>query len=367
MDISKSLIAMDSPAILTIKPEYTQTKVGVYQHGNLCFLKTISHPFEVLQSFKNNTDQFLFRAEAILDELQKANIDISDIQIVMARGGLIKPIASGIYAVNEAMMDDLRNSPVGRHSVNIGGLIANEIANRIEGAKAYIADPAVVDELDEIARYTGWPTVKRRSIFHALNHKFIARTFASSQQKKYEDLNLIVAHLGDGISIGAHKKGRVADVNQTFDGEGPFSLERSGSIPMADLVKMCYSGKFTEDQIIAKIRYEGGAFAYLGNSSYYELEKAEQQQNEMVLKIFEAMAYQVSKYIGYMSPVFIEPIDAILITGTIANSKWFVNKVVERVKRIAPVHIYPGEDVLDALAMNGAMIINGEAEIKNYS
>lgn len=357
---------MDSAAILTIKPEYIQTKIGLYQSGNLCYLKNIIHPFEILQSFPENTDQYLFRTDAIMEELKNSGVNISSIQVVMARGGLIKPIASGIYEVNEAMMHDLRNSPVGRHSVNIGGLIANEITKRIPGSKAYIADPAVVDELDDIARYTGLPSIKRRSIFHALNHKYIARTFASSQQKKYEDLNLIVAHLGDGISIGAHKKGKVVDVNQAFDGEGPFSLERAGTLPVGELVKMCYSGKFSEEQMMAKIRYEGGMYAYLGTSSYYELEKAEQQQNEMVLKIFEAMAYQVSKYIGSMNMVFIEPVDAVLITGMLANNKWFVNKILERVKKIAPVHLFPGEDVLDALAMNGLRILDKEAEVKKY-
>lgn len=357
---------MDSNAILTIKPEYVQTKIGLYQHGNLCFLKSLIHPFEILQSFPENTDQYLFRSNAIMDELQNAGVEISQIKVVMARGGLLKPISSGIYEVNDLMMHDLRNSPVGRHSVNIGGLIANEIAGRIQGAKAYISDPAVVDELDDIARYTGLPSVKRKSVFHALNHKFIARTFASSQQKNYEDLNLIVAHLGDGISIGAHKKGRVVDVNQAFDGEGPFSLERAGSIPVGELVKMCYSGKYSEEQVMAKIRYEGGMYAYLGTSSYYELEKAEQHQNQTVLKIFEAMAYQVSKYIGSMNMVFVESVDAVLITGMLANNKWFVDKIVERVKKIAPVHIFPGEDVLDALAMNGLRILNEETEIKEY-
>ncbi len=357
---------MDSAAILTIKPEYIQTKIGLYQSGNLCYLKNIIHPFEILQSFQVNTDQYLFRTDAVMEELKNSGVNISSIQVVMARGGLIKPIASGIYEVNEAMMHDLRNSPVGRHSVNIGGLIANEITKRIPGSKAYIADPAVVDELDDIARYTGLPSIKRRSIFHALNHKYIARTFASSQQKKYEDLNLIVAHLGDGISIGAHKKGKVVDVNQAFDGEGPFSLERAGTLPVGELVRMCYSGRFSEEQMMAKVRYEGGMYAYLGTSSYYELEKAEQNQNEMVLKIFEAMAYQVSKYIGSMNMVFIEPVDAILVTGMLANNKWFVNKILERVKKIAPVHLFPGEDVLDALAMNGLRILNKEAEIKKY-
>lgn len=357
---------MNTSAILTIKPEYVQTKIGLYESGNLCFLKNIIHPFEILQSFKNNTDQYLFRTDAIMEELEKSGTNLDSIKIVMARGGLLKPIASGIYEVNAAMMNDLRNSTLGRHSVNIGGLIANEIINRLPSAKAYIADPAVVDEMDDIARYTGLPSIKRKSVFHALNHKFIARTFAASQQKKYEDLNLIVAHLGDGISIGAHKKGKVVDVNQAFDGEGPFSLERAGTIPVGELVKLCFSGKFSEEQVMAKIRYEGGMYAYLGTSSYYELEKAEHQQNEMVLEIFEAMAYQISKYIGSMNVVFIEPVDAILITGMLANNKWFVGKIMERVRKIAPVNIFPGEDVLDALAMNGLMLLNDETEVKIY-
>ncbi len=357
---------MDSPTILAIKPEYIQTKIGLYQFGNLCFLKNIVHPFDEVKKFAKNTDQYLYRTDAIMEELQNSGINLSDIKVIMARGGLLKPIASGSYEVSEAMMHDLRNSPVGRHSVNIGGLIANEITKRIQGSKAYIADPAVVDEMDDIARYTGWPNIKRKSIFHALNHKYIARTFAESQQKTYEELNLIVAHLGDGISIGAHKKGRVVDVNQAFDGEGPFSLERAGTIPVGELVKLCYSGIYSEEQVMAKVRYEGGMFAYLGTSSYYELEKAELIQNEAVLKIFEAMAYQVAKYIGSMNMVFIENVDAILITGTLANSKWFVNKILERVKKIAPVHFFPGEDVLDALAMNGLRILNKEAEAKIY-
>ena len=352
--------------ILAIKPEFLLTKIGLYQHGTLIFLKSVQHPKEVLESFKEQTDQYEYRAEAILTELRNADIDISDIKIIMARGGLLKPIASGVYEVNEAMKRDLHHSPVGRHSVNIGGLMADFIASKISGAKAYIADPAVVDEMEEIARYTGFPDIKRHSVFHALNHKYVARKYARAIRKFYDDLNLIVAHLGDGISIGAHKKGRVVDVNQCFDGEGPFSLERSGTIPMVDLVQMCYSGNYKQEELLTMIRNEGGLFAYLGTSSYYELEKAEKQNNTAVLKIFEAMAYQVSKYIGNMAPVFVAPVDAILITGMLANNKWFMNLISERVKFIAPVHIFPGEDVLDALAMNGNMVLKGEVKVLEY-
>src|SRR6266542_3503087 len=207
----------ENTLILAIKSEFLLTKIGIYDEENLVFLKSISHPKDVLDSFQENTDQFQYRGDVILAELAKANLDISDIKLIMARGGLLKPISSGIYEVNEAMKKDLRLSPVGKHSINIGGLIASYIASKIAGARAYIADPSVVDELDDIARITGFPNVHRKSIFHALNHKYVARKYAQAIRRNYEELNLIVAHLGDGISIGAHKQGRVVDVNQCFD------------------------------------------------------------------------------------------------------------------------------------------------------
>lgn len=356
----------DNSLILAIKSEFLVTKIGLFDQDNLLFLKAINHPQDVLESFKANTDQFEYRAKVILAELRKAEINVPDIHVVIARGGLLKPIASGIYEVNKAMEKDLHHSPVGRHSINIGGLIASYIASTIDGAKAYIADPPVVDELDDIARYTGFPDIQRKSVFHALNHKYVARKYAQAVRKNYSDLNLIVAHLGDGISIGAHKNGKVVDVNQCFDGEGPFSLERSGTIPMVDLIRMCFSGKHTEDQLLTMIRNAGGIFAHLGTSSVQELEKAEQNHNQEILRIFEAMAYQISKYIGYMAPVFQAPIDAILITGMLANNKWFNNLISNRVKFIAPIHIFPGEDVIDALATNGQAILKGNASILEY-
>lgn len=352
--------------ILSLKPEYHQTKVGFYKQEGLVFFKTIIHPQEALIQFKENTDQFEYRADAVLSEIEKAGIDLSAITLIMARGGLLKPIASGIYHVNEAMKRDLRNSPVGRHSVNIGGLMADYLTAKIPGSKAYIADPAVVDELDDIARFTGLPDIKRKSVFHALNHKYVARQYAQSIRKPYEQMNIIVAHLGDGISIGAHKHGKVVDVNQCFDGEGPFSLERTGSIPMNELINMCFSGKYTENELLVMIRNHGGLFAYTGTNSHHELGKAERTNNKEMLVIFEAMAYQVSKYIGFMAPVFMAPVDAILLTGTLANSCWFTSLINERVRFIAPVNIFPGEDVLDALAMNGTLLLAREIEEKEY-
>jgi butyrate kinase len=352
--------------ILAIKPEYDQTKIGLYSLHSLIFLKSIHHPLAELEKFDSNTDQYIYRAKAILDELNKAEIDCQSISVIVARGGLLKPIKSGVYEVNEAMKTDLRNSPVGIHSVNIGGLIADYLTTLLPNTKAYIADPAVVDEMDNIARFTGIPEIKRHSIFHALNHKFVARKYAHSIGKHYHNLNLIVAHLGDGISIGAHKNGKVVDVNQCFDGEGPFALERAGTIPNIDLVKWCFSGKNTQDEILKILRNHGGVYAYTGSSAYQIIDNALRENNSELLTIFEAMAYQVSKYIGYMAPVFKAPVDAIIITGILANNKWFINLINDRIKFIAPVIIYPGEDVLEALAMNGSLILRGEICVLTY-
>lgn len=356
----------DNSLILAIKSEFLVTKIGLYDQESLIFLKAIAHSPEALDSFNKNTDQFEYRAKIIMAELKKADTNVDDIKVVIARGGLLKPISSGIYEVNERMIKDLHHSPVGRHSINIGGLIAGYIASKISGARAYIADPPVVDELDEIARITGFPDVQRKSVFHALNHKYVARRYAQAVRRNYEDLNLIVAHLGDGISIGAHKKGKVVDVNQCFDGEGPFSLERSGTIPMVDLIKMCFSGKYTENQILTMIRNEGGIFAHLGTSNFFELEKKNALNDDETKRVFEAMAYQISKYIGYMVPVFLANVDSILITGMLAHNKWFTGLINDRVKFIAPVHIFPGEDVIDALATNGRSILVGNIPILQY-
>jgi butyrate kinase len=366
LKIPPNYFAMENNLILAIKPEYTASKLAVYQGSVLLFLKAIKYTLEEVQKFDNQTDQYVQRAIRIIEELKNAEIELDKIRIVMGRGGLLKPIQSGVYGVNDAMKYDLKNSTVGEHSVNLGGLVADEVARRLPDARAYIADPVVVDELSDLARFSGIPQLKRKSIFHALNQKTVARKHAKAMSKPYEDLNLIVAHLGDGISIGAHHNGRVIDVNQAYDGEGPFSLERSGSLPMGDLVKLCYSGKYSQDQMLNMIRYEGGVYAYLGSSSVYELDRAEQNNDVFALRVFEAMSYQVAKSIGSMAPVFTTEVDAILLTGNLANNKWFVSLIAERIKKIAPVHVYPGEDVLEALAYNGLMLLRGEISEKKY-
>ncbi len=357
---------MAANLILSINPGSTSTKIAVFQNTKEVFLKNIKHTSEKLSQFKKITDQYSFRKHIILEELESASFDINDIQVIVGRGGLIKPIASGVFKVNDRLVEDLKAGIMGQHASNLGGLIAKDIANAVPGAEAYIADPVVVDELNDIARISGHPLFERVSIFHALNQKAIARQHGKSVSKSYEDMNLVVAHLGGGISVGAHFKGRVIDVNQALDGEGPFSPERSGTLPAGALVKMCFSGKYTEEEIKKMITGKGGLVAYLGTNDAYEVEKRALAGDKEAKLIQSAMAYQVAKEIGAMSTVLKGEIDAILLTGGIAYGKPFVEAVSERVRHIGPVYVYPGEDEMRALAMNGLMVYNGEVEALEY-
>jgi butyrate kinase len=352
--------------VIAINPGSTTTKLAVYQNLNPVFLKTIKHSVEDLKQFNSIIDQLDYRKKIICTELRNAEIRIDLVRAVVGRGGLVKPIESGVYEVNENMKRDLRNSPFGEHASNLGGLIASEMAETLPNARAFIADPVVVDELDDIARVSGHPAFSRVSIFHALNQKAVARQHAKSILKQYEDLNLIVVHLGGGITVGAHQKGRVIDVNNGLDGEGPFSPERSGTLPAGELVSMCFSGNYTKQKIKQMIKGEGGLVAYMGTNSAYEVEQKAINGNEKARFYYEAMAYQVAKQIGSMCPVLKGNVDAVLITGGIAHSKFFVNLIIERVYRIAPVHVYPGEDEMKALVTNGLMALKGEVKIKVY-
>lgn len=353
--------------ILTINPGSTSTKFGVFVGTDPLYIKTIRHSTEDLDRFEKVTDQFHYRKELMLNQLKEAEIDLEQIRAVVGRGGLLKPIESGVYAVNEAMIRDLKNSPLGEHASNLGGLIAYDIAQSLPDARAFIANPVVVDELDDIARISGHPLLPRISIFHALNQKAVARQHAKSIMRKYEEMNLIVVHLGGGITVGAHKQGRVVDVNQGLDGDGPFSPERTGTLPVGALVKLCFSGKYTERELAKMIKGEGGLVAYLGTNSAYDVEQRIQAGDSYAKLIYDAMAYQVAKEIGAMATVLKFQVDGILITGGIAHDKYFVNQVIERVHRIGPVHVYPGEDELKALAMNGLRVLNNDTVPKVYA
>lgn len=357
---------MEEELILAINPGSTSTKIAVFRNTKEVFLKNIKHSSEELSQFSRITDQYSFRKNIVLKELQSASIDTNHIILVVGRGGLVKPIASGVYEVNEALINDLKIGVQGQHASNLGGLIAHDIAATIPGAKAYIADPVVVDEMEDIARVSGHPLFERVSIFHALNQKAIARQHAKSLSKSYEELNLIVVHLGGGISVGAHRNGRVIDVNQALDGDGPFSPERSGTLPAGALVRMCFSGDYTQEEIKKMITGKGGYVAYLGTNEAYEVERRAAQGDEKAELIEQALAYQVAKEVGAMSTVLKGVVDAILLTGGIAYGKPFVNMLSERITHIAPIFVYPGEDEMRALAMNGLMVHKGETEAREY-
>lgn len=355
-----------SSLIVAINPRYPFTKVGVYNNNKLIFLKRIDHREDNLKIYKDCNDLTIARKKSILKELFENNIPLEDIKVVIARGGLTKPLKSGVYHVNSAVVKDLAECRMGKDIVNLGGLIADELAKELPNAKAFIADSVVVDEYDDIARVTGLPDINRKSIFHALSQKAMARKYAKSVGKKYEDLNLIVAHLGTGITVGAHKKGLVVDSNMGFDGDGPFSPIRAGGLPAGDLIKLCFSGKYNEQELLAKVSIEGGIYAHLGTHSAEEVDKRVHEGDAKATFVFEAMAYQVAKTIGSMYPVLNGEVDAIILTGGIAHSQWFVRKISERVSKLAPIVVYPGADDIEILAMKGLAVINGEEEVLVY-
>jgi len=357
---------MDTYKLLIINPGSTSTKIAVFENEKNVFQKNLKHSNEELAGFDSITDQDEFRKEKILDEVKNAGFDVNDFNAVVGRGGLVKFIPSGIYEVNDAMRKDLEHSPLGEHASNLGGLIAGDIAKSIGNVNAYIADPVVVDEMQDLARITGHPKFERVSIFHALNQKAIARAYANDIGKKYDEINVIVAHLGGGISVGAHRKGEVIDVNNALNGDGPFSPERSGGLPVGQLAKLCFSGEYTHADIKKMIKGEGGFVAYLGTNDAYEVEVRAGKGDKKAQLISDAMAYQVAKDIGSMATVLHGKVDGILITGGIAYNKQFVQFIEDMSGFIAPVKAYPGEDEMAALAGNGLMVLRKEIEPKTY-
>ncbi len=353
--------------ILAINPGSTSTKIAVYANTKVIFLKSIQHPSEELCQFENIVDQYSYRKDIIMDELKHAQIEMEKIEAVVGRGGLIKPIKSGIYIINDRMKKDLLEGVLGEHASNLGGLIADDIARSLPNARAFIADPVVVDELVDVARIAGHPGFKRMSIFHALNQKATARAYARLLNKKYVDLNLIIAHMGGGISVGAHLRGRVIDVNNALDGEGPFSPERSGTVPAGQLIKECFKEGSDIEDVKRMITGNGGLMAYFGTNSAYQIELMAMEGDETARMIQDAMSYQVAKEIGALATVLNGEVDGIILTGGIANNPMVVEYIKKMVSFIAPVIIYPGEDEMHALAMNGLMVLKGEVEPKEYN
>ncbi|MFA5523621.1 MAG: butyrate kinase [Tissierellales bacterium] len=356
---------MNTYKLLVINPGSTSTKIGVFDNEEIVLEETLRHSNEELEGFTTLFDQYEFRKEIILDILKDKGIDISELSAVVGRGGLLRPISGGTYRVNDKMLEDLRKGTFGEHASNLGGAIAYEIATLIN-VPSFIVDPVVVDEMDDIARISGMPEISRISIWHALNQKAVARRFAKDNNRNYEDLNLIVAHLGGGISVGAHKKGKVVDVNNALDGEGPFSPERSGGLPVGDLAKLCFSGKYTLAEMKKRIKGCGGLVAYLGTNDAREVCKMIEAGDNKAKLVYEAMAYQIAKEIGSMSTVLEGQVDGIVLTGGIAYDKMFTSWIKDKVAFIGDVVICPGEDELIALAQGGLRVLEGEEEAKEY-
>lgn len=352
--------------ILAINPGSTSTKIAVYHNAKPIFLKSILHPPEKLAQYERISDQYEFRKEIILKELKDSHLSIDSIEVIVGRGGLVHPIESGVYRINERLRHDLLEGVMGEHASNLGGLIAFDIAKDLPNCRAFIADPVVVDELQDVARLAGHPRFQRYSIFHALNQKATARAYARLMNHKYEELNLVIAHLGGGVSVGAHRKGKVIDVNQALDGEGPFSPERTGTLPAGALVKLCFEGNHTIDEIKRMITGEGGYVAYMGTNSAYEVELLAQDGDDRARLIQDAMSYQIGKEIASMCAVLHGEVDAIILTGGISHNPMVVEYIKKMVSFIAPVVIYPGEDEMHALAMNGLMVLKGEINPKDY-
>jgi butyrate kinase len=351
--------------ILVINPGSTSTKIGVYEDETQLFEKTLRHPTEEIAKYASIVDQKDFRMNMILDMLKENDFDVKTLDVVVGRGGLLKPIPGGTYAVSDDLLKDLIAGVQGQHASNLGGILAREIGDSI-GVPSYIVDPVVVDELGDVARISGVPELPRISIFHALNQKAVAKRYAKEKGVPYESLNLIVAHMGGGCSVGAHQGGKVIDVNNTLDGDGPFSPERSGGVPAGALIKLCFSGKYSEQEVYKKINGKGGTNAYLGTNDMREVLKRAQDGDAQAQLVFDAFTYQVGKDIGAMATVLKGKVDQIILTGGIAYGTAVVDAIKERVSFISGVTVYPGEDELLALTQGALRVLNGEEEAKVY-
>lgn len=343
--------------LLIINPGSTSTKIGVYEDEKEVFVETLRHSSDEIAKYDSIFEQREFRKDVIMNVLKENNFDVNTLDAVVGRGGMLKPMPGGTYEVNDALLNDLKVGVQGEHASNLGGILANEIVKEV-GGRAFIVDPVVVDELEPVARISGVPELPRKSKFHALNQKAVAKRFGKESKIGYENLNLIVVHMGGGVSVGAHKNGKVIDVNNALDGDGPFSPERSGAVPVGDLIKMCFSGEYTQEEVYKKIVGKGGYVAYLNTNDARDVLREKQEGNKFAELIYNAFIYQVAKSIGEMATVLKGKVDSIILTGGIAYSPIVVSDIKERVEWISNVAVYPGEDELLALAQGALSLIH---------
>lgn len=350
--------------ILAINPGSLSTKIAVYKDLTCTFEINIHHTAEEVDKYTSQQEQFDYRKKLILKTLADHLIPF-DFDVIIGRGGLLQPTESGVYELNERVYENTKH-PIFHHPCNLGSLLAFNMAQELPHCKPLTADPGVVDEMNDLVRFTGSPLLPRIAIWHALNQRAIARRFAREHQQRYENLNLIIAHLGGGISITAHDHGRAVDTNNALNGDGPFTPTRAGTLPTRQLIDLCYSGKFTCEQLQHEILYNSGLKGYLGTYDVPLILKHIEEGDEKSKKVVDAMCYQIAKFIGSQAPVLYGKVDAILITGSLAKSAYITDKVKERVNFLAPVYIYPGENEMEALAQNAYMAMKGELPIKQF-
>jgi len=352
--------------ILVINPGSTSTKLAVFEDERPLCSETIAHAHQEIAAFPRIPDQYAFRRDAVLSFLQRHGVALHSLDAVVGRGGILRPLASGTYGVNERMLQELRNPNKERdHAVNLGALIAHEIAVQA-GIPAFIVDPVCVDEFEPLARVSGLPEIERKSLSHALSLKSAARRAARDLGRRYEDINLVVVHMGGGISVSAHRQGKMVDVNQALDGTGPFSPERVGGLPVGDVLRLAFSGEHTYEELFRRFTRQGGLLAHLGTNDAIEVEKRIAQGDQHARLIYEAMAYQIAKEIGLMATVLKGQVDAIVLTGGLAHSPMLVPWIRERVEWIAPLLVYPGQDEMLAMAQGALRVLRGEEEVKEY-
>ncbi len=350
---------------LIINPGSTSTKIGVFEDETLLFEETLRHSTEEIAQYATIVDQKDFRKDIILNLLASKDFDIHSLDLVVGRGGMLKPIPGGTYAVSDDLLHDLVIGKQGQHASNLGGILAREIGDSI-GKPSFIVDPVVVDELESTSRYSGVPELPRTSVFHALNQKAVAKRYAKEIGKSYDELNLIVVHMGGGVSVGPHKHGKVVDIFNALDGDGAFSPERSGAVPVGQLVKMCFSGQYTEKEVYKKLVGNGGFNAYLGTNDMRDVEKMVDEGDSKAKEVRDAFIQQMSKNIGAMATVLNGKVDQIIVTGGIAYDKAVVAGLKESCEWIAPFTVYPGEDELLALAQGGLRVVTGVEKAMEY-
>lgn len=351
--------------VLALNLGSTSTKLAVYIDTKEIFKISINHPREELKRYKDVWEQYEYRKQTIVNTLNENGYKLGGFEIIVTRGGTVKPIPGGIYTINEVMLNDMKLGTYGVHPTNVGSQVAYDLGKE-HNIPVITVDPPVTDEFWYWSRYSGIPQISRQSSFHALNQKATARKLAADLNKKYEDLNLIIVHLGGGISVGAHKNGKVVDVNNALNGDGPFAPERSGQLPVGELIKLCYSNEYSEGEMLKLVTGGGGLIAYLGTADALEIENRIANGDNLAKEVYESMVYQVVKEIGAMAAALGGQVDAIGLTGSIAKSNKIVSFIKERVSFIAPIHLYPGENEMESLAMGALRYIYGEENALEY-